>query len=72
MKVVHLIYSKTSNIQVSYVPEREKSNIQVSWLVVAFAHLGVVGDGLHFHMFCHSKHLKMFSIKYFTDKIFYM
>ena len=38
--------------------------------MVAFAHLGVVGDGLHFHLFCYSKHLKMFSVKYFTVKCF--
>ena len=44
--------------------------VVLGWLVVAFAHLGVAGDGLHFHMFCHSKHLKMFSVKYFTVKFF--
>ena len=43
--------------------------VVLGWLVVAFAHLGVAGDGLHFHMFCHSKYLKMFSIKYFTFEI---
>ena len=43
--------------------------VVLGWLVVAFAHLRVAGDGLHFHMFCHSKYLKMFSIKYFTFEI---
>ena len=35
-----------------------------------FCSFGLAGYDLHFHMFCHSKHLKMFSIKYFTVKFF--
>ena len=37
---------------------------------MVFAHLGVAGDGLYFHVFCYSKHLKMFFVKYFTVKLF--
>ena len=39
-------------------------------MVVAFAHLRVASDGLHFHVFCYSKHLKMFLVKIFTVEIF--
>ena len=44
--------------------------VVLEWLVVVFAHLGVAGDGLYFHVFCYSKYLKMFSVKYFTVKFF--
>ena len=46
----------------------------LGWLLVVFAHLGigVAVGGLHFHVFCHSKHLKIFYCQIFYSKIFYI
>ena len=39
-------------------------------LVVVLGWVVVASNGLHFYVFCHSKHLKMFPVKCFIVKLF--